>query len=141
MVMRQKNRIGQSLAARCLGAILLALLIPACSPEAQTIAPQDLMAYLEEGKAGRTFNLVDLRPQEDYSTRHLPGAINVPYERLAADRLLFLDGLPVIFYDETKPDLARITKAVGARLPRNVVFLEGGFRAWRAARLPVANGA
>ena len=126
--------------AQHLGAALCIALLFACSPEAQTIAPQDLMEYLEKGKAGRAFNLVDLRSQEAFSTLHVTGAINVPYERLATDRLLFLDGLPVIFYDETKPDLARLTKAVGARLPRNVVFLEGGFSGWRAAHLPVANG-
>lgn len=99
------------------------------------------MAHLEQGKAGRSFNLVDLRPQEDFVRHHVPGAINVPYERLESDRLLFLDGLPVIFYDESRPDLARLTKAAGARLPRNIVFLEGGFSAWRAARFPVTNGA
>jgi len=122
-------------------ATMCALLVFGCSPEAQTIAPEDLMTYIEQGKAGRVFNLVDLRPQEDYVELHVPGAINVPYERLATDRLLFLDGLPVIFYDETRPDLGRLSKAAGARLPRNVVFLEGGFRGWRVARLPVANGA
>jgi rhodanese-related sulfurtransferase len=126
--------------ARRVGAVLCVAVLFACSPEAQTIAPQDLMAYLEKGKAGRTFNLVDLRSQEAFSTLHVPGAINVPYERLATDRLLFLDGLPVIFYDEAKPDLARLTKTVGNRLPQNVVFLEGGFSGWRAAHLPVANG-
>jgi rhodanese-related sulfurtransferase len=126
--------------ARHLGATLCIALLFACSPEAQTIAPQDLMEYLEKGKAGRNFNLVDLRSQEAFATLHVPGAINVPYDRLATDRLLFMDGLPVIFYDETKPDLPRLTKAVGARLPPNVVFLEGGFRAWRDASLPVAKG-
>lgn len=139
--MRQEQQQRVLAAMRHIGVALFIVMLVGCLPEAQAIAPQDLIAYLEEGKAGRTFNLVDLRPQEDYSTLHVPGAINVPYERLATDRLLFLDGLPVIFYDETEPDLARIAKAVGARLPRNVVFLEGGFRAWRAARLPVANGA
>ncbi|MDH3239643.1 MAG: rhodanese-like domain-containing protein [Alphaproteobacteria bacterium] len=138
--MRRKHQERVIAAARHLGAALCVALLVACSPEVQTIAPQDLMAYLEKGKAGRTFNLVDLRSQEAFSTLHVPGAINVPYELLTTDRLLFLDGLPVIFYDETKPDLARLTKAVGARLPRNVVFLEGGFSGWRAARFPVANG-
>lgn len=138
--MRRKHRQRVMVTARRLGTALCVALLFACSPEAQTIAPQDLMAYLEKGKAGRHFNLVDLRPQEDYSKLHVPGAINVPYERLATDRLLFLDGLPVIFYDETKPDLARLTKAVGTRLPRNVVFLEGGFRGWFTARLPVTDG-
>lgn len=121
-------------------AILLVALLFACAPEAQTISPKILGEYLAQGKAGRAFNLVDLRPQEAFTARHLPGAINIPYDRLAADRLLFLDGLPVIFYDETKPDLDRLTRAVGARLPRNVVFLEGGFRGWLTARLPVAQG-
>lgn len=138
--MRQDNQQRFAATAGRLGAALLAALLFACAPEAQTIAPQDLVEYLEKGKVGRTFNLVDLRPQEAFAARHLPGAINVPYERLATDRLLFLDGLPVIFYDETKPDLARLTEAVGARLPRNVVFLGGGFRGWLAARLPVAKG-
>lgn len=139
--MCQNNKQRFAATARRFGAALLAALLFACAPEAQTIAPEDLVDYLENGKVGRTFNLVDLRPQEAFAALHLPGAINVPYERLATDRLLFLDGRPVIFYDETAPDLARLAEAVGARLPRNVVFLEGGFSGWRAARLPVAKGA
>ena len=119
--MRQKDRSFRVVAARCLSVILLALLISGCSPEAQTIAPQDLAEYLQRGKVGKVFNLVDLRSQEAFSNLHLPGAINIPYERLAADRLLFLDGLPVIFYDEAEPDLERLKKAIGARLPRNPV--------------------
>ena len=138
--MRRKHQKRVFSAARHLVAALSVALLVACSPEAQTIAPEDLVEYLEEGKVGRTFNLVDLRPQEAFAALHLPGAINVPYERLGTDRLLFLDGLPVIFYDETRPDLARLTEAVGTRLPRNVVFLEGGFSGWRAAHLPVTNG-
>lgn len=138
--MRQKTQRNLAAAARCLSAALIAALLFACAPDARPIAPEDLADYLEEGKAGRVFNLVDLRSEEDYSGLHLPGAINIPYERLAADRLLFLDGLPVIFYDETEPDLARLKKAVGTRLPRNVVVLEGGFRGWLAARLPVTKG-
>lgn len=138
--MSQNDQKSLTAMPRRFGATLLFALLLACAPEAQTITPQDLAGYLEKGKAGRMFNLVDLRPQGAYSTLHLPDAINVPYDRLATDRLLFLDGLPVIFYDETKPDLDRLTEAMGARLPRNVVYLEGGFRGWRAAALPVETG-
>jgi rhodanese-related sulfurtransferase len=138
--MRQKNQRRLAAGVRCLSAALLAALLSACSPEARTIAPEDLVEYVEKGKVGRIFNLVDLRPEAAYSGLHLPGAINIPYERLATDRLLFLDGLPVIFYDEAEPDMARLKAAVGARLPRNVVVLEGGFRGWLAARLPVTKG-
>jgi rhodanese-related sulfurtransferase len=118
----------------------LAVLLSFCSPAAQNIAPGDLADYLEKGKAGKAFNLVDLRSEDAFTDRHLPGAINIPYDRLAADRLLFLDGLPVIFYDEAEPDMPRLKKAVGARLPRNIVVLEGGFRGWLAASLPVTRG-
>lgn len=138
--MRQNSQSLRAVAARCLSVILLALALPGCSPEARTIAPQDLADYLQKGKVGKVFNLVDLRSQEAFSNQHLPGAINIPYERLAADRLLFLDGLPVIFYDEAEPDLARLRNVVGARLPSHVVVLEGGFRGWVAARLPVTRG-
>lgn len=138
--MRQSDQRCLAVTARCLGAVLLVALLSFCSPAAQTIAPGDLADYLEKGKAGKVFNLVDLRPEQAFSDRHLPGAINIPYERLAADRLLFLDGLPVIFYDETELDIDRLKRAVGTRLPRNVVALEGGFRGWVAARLPVTGG-
>jgi rhodanese-related sulfurtransferase len=138
--MRQNNQRRFAATARCLSAALLAGLLAACSPEVRTIAPADLVEYLEDGKVGRVFNLVDVRSEADFSVHHLPGAINIPYERLAADRLLFLDGLPVIFYDEAEPDIARLKQAVGARLPRNVVVLKGGFRGWVAARLPVMSG-
>lgn len=138
--MSQNDQKSLTAMPRRFGATLLFALLLACAPEAQTISPHDLAEYLKKGKAGRTFNLVDLRPLEAFSILHLPGAINVPYNRLATDRLLFLDGRPVIFYDEAKPDLDRLTREVGARLPQNVVFLEGGFRGWLAARLPVAKG-
>ena len=138
--MSQNDQKSLTAMPRRFGATLLFALLLACAPEVQTITPQDLAGYLEKGKAGRTFNLVDLRAQEAFSILHLPDAINVPYDRLATDRLLFLDGLPVIFYDETRPDLDRLTEAMGARLPRNLVFLEGGFRGWHASALPVAKG-
>jgi rhodanese-related sulfurtransferase len=138
--MRQGNQRRLAVTARCLGAALLVALLSFCSPAAQTIAPGDLADYLEKGKAGKAFNLVDLRSEEAFTDRHLPGAINIPYDRLAADRLLFLDGLPVIFYDEAELDMPRLNKAVGARLPRNIVVLEGGFRGWLAASLPVTRG-
>jgi rhodanese-related sulfurtransferase len=138
--MRQSNQRRLAVTVRYLGTALLVALLSFCSPAAQTIAPGDLADYIEKGKPGKAFNLVDLRSEQAFSDRHLPGAINIPYERLAADRLLFLDGLPVIFYDEAELDIDRLKKAVGTRLPRNVVALEGGFRGWLEARLPVAGG-
>ena len=61
----------------------------------------------------------------------------MPYALLAADPDLFTDGKPVIFYDETATDARRIGKALGPRLPPNVVALAGGMRAWIDAGLPL----
>ena len=126
---------------RSLAAVGLVLVAASCAPEAQAITPEDLAAHLAEGKAGTGFNLVDLRSDVAYAGLHLPGAVSIPYERLSADRLLFLDGRPVIFYDDGEPDVARLSRALGERLPTNVVVLEGGMQAWLTARLPVERGA
>jgi rhodanese-related sulfurtransferase len=120
--------------------LCLATFTAGCGPEQRAVTPEALAGMIEQGKAGATFHLVDLRDEHAFATLRVPGAINVPYERLAADRTLFIDGRPVIFYDDHAPDVKALRKHLGARLPANVVVLDGGFRGWLAARLPVEKG-
>lgn len=120
--------------------ILLAAVVAGCAPGVQEIDPEVLEGYIAEGKAGTVFALVDLRDAESFRRSHLPGARSIPYDALEDDEALFRDGRPVIFYDEGKPDAARIAHALGARLPDHIVVLAGGFVAWRAAGRPIAEG-
>ncbi len=127
--------------SRRLSWLVIAAVTAGCGPDVKTIAAQDLAAHLAAGKAGQVFHLVDLRPAQDFARAHLPGARSVPYALLAADPDLFADGKPVIFYDENAADARRIGKALGPRVPLNVVILAGGIRAWIGTGLPLDEAA
>lgn len=43
----------------------------------QEITTEELLAWLDEE---RDFVLVDVLPSDSYETRHIPGAVNVPFE-------------------------------------------------------------
>ena len=131
------DRRASSPTSRRLRWLLIVAVTAGCGPNVQTIAAEDLAAYLAEGKAGQVFHLIDLRSAEAFAHAHVPGARNVPYAVLANDPYLFEDGKPVIFYDEEQTDARRIGMALGPRLPPNVVVLAGGMRAWADAGLPL----
>jgi len=48
----------------------------------------------------RAFLLIDARPAEEYRQAHIPGAINIPADRMKADaeRLPKVKSTPIIFY-------------------------------------------
>lgn len=102
---------------------------------------ESLLELIKSGRPGVVFHLIDLRTPDAYAGLHVPGAQNVPYALLAEDRSLFVDGRPVVFYDDGPVDLAHLNKSLRRRLPRNVVVLDGGFRGWLAAQLPIEQGA
>ena len=86
--------------------------------------------------------VLDVRPAAEYAAGHIPGAINVPHDQLAA-RLAELPGdVDIVAYCRGRycvfaPDAVRLLRARGfsARL------LAGGLPDWRRAGLPVAAGA
>ena len=82
--------------------------------------------------------VLDVRPEEEYVAGHLPGAINVPVDRLAS----YLAKLPkrreIIAYCRG-PYCLMSFEAVAALRKRGFRArrLENGFPEWRAAGLPV----
>ena len=85
--------------------------------------------------------VLDVRPETEYAAGHIPGAVNVPHDQLAA-RLAELPGSADIVaycrgrYCVFAPDAVRLLRASGfsARL------LDGGLPDWRLAGLPVTAG-
>jgi rhodanese-related sulfurtransferase len=98
----------------------------------------DLLQRLEDGEA---FVLVDALGPISYGAAHLPGAINIPPDRvdaLAERRVPNLD-TPVVVYCanpscESSVEVARRLVELGYR---NVVHYAGGKEDWAAAGFPL----
>ena len=110
----------------------------------QWLAPRDEMqpvpaAELLKRLKKREVTVLDVRPAEEYAAGHIPGAINVPVEKLES----FLSRLPkrkeVVAYCRG-PYCLMSFEAVGKLRKHGLRArrLEHGLPEWRAAGLPVA---
>jgi rhodanese-related sulfurtransferase len=88
-------------------------------------------------RAGDT--VVDVRTPGEYATGHLPGAINVPIDRLAFEVRNLPAGqlLTVCSMGNRSWRAAQLLAAAG----REALSLTGGTKAWAAAGLPLHRGA
>jgi rhodanese-related sulfurtransferase/DNA-binding transcriptional regulator YhcF (GntR family) len=82
--------------------------------------------------------VLDVRPAEEYTAGHLPGAINVPVEHLAKRLRKLPKGREVIAYCRgpyclLSVDAVTLLRSKGLKARR----LENGFPEWKAAGLPV----
>lgn len=86
--------------------------------------------------------VLDVRPVAEYAAGHIPGAVSVPHDQLAA-RLAELPACAGIVaycrgrYCVFAPDAVRLLRARGF----SARPLEGGMPGWRLAGLPVTAGA
>jgi rhodanese-related sulfurtransferase/DNA-binding transcriptional ArsR family regulator len=99
--------------------------------DVEAIGPAELHARMARGEV----ELLDVRPEEEYRTGHVPGARNVPLEALdSAD----FDGRDVVVY--CRGPYCLLADEAAARLRaagRRVARLDGGVPEWAATGLPV----
>jgi len=101
------------------------------------LEPVPAREVLERARKGLV-TVLDVRPEEEYAAGHLPGAINVPVEKLAS----YLSKLPrrreIIAYCRG-PYCLMSFEAVEKLRKRGLKArrLEDGFPEWKAAGLPV----
>lgn len=91
---------------------------------ANTLSPSQARATVQAGA-----RLVDIRSADEHARERIPGAINVPLDRIAS---LPCDGTPVVFHCRsgmrTQAAAADLARAAG---DAPVFILEGGLDAWR----------
>ncbi len=104
-------------------------------PELAPLSPQQVKDFLEQ----ETF-LLDVRPNPDFATEHIPGSINIALSGQFASwagSILGAHARPVLIadtpeqYEEARLRLAR----VGIENPHG--YLEGGIAAWKQAGFPL----
>jgi len=104
------------------------------SPRAPSISPAELHAQREGGVAPV---VIDVRTPEEYGSGHVPGAINIPFDQVAA-RISEVDAPHgVALYCMVGPRARKGEAALLAAGQANVLHLEGGLAAWKAAGFPI----
>ena len=99
-------------------------------PPVLTIDPATVRMLLERGGVAP----IDLRPESDFQTGHLPGAHSWPLATVETR----LEALPrsgvIILYGEGAIErVLRVYHLIRPRAPGDVYVLEGGLEGWRRA--------
>lgn len=107
---------------------------PPTPNEAPNITPSELSERRASGDAPM---VIDVRTAEEFATGHIPGALNIPFDRVA-ERISEVDAPNgVALYCMMGP---RARKGEAALLDSgyvSVLHIDGGLAAWKAAGLPV----
>lgn len=102
--------------------------------EAPGIAPSELS---ERRASGTAPVVIDVRTPEEYAAGHIPGAVNIPFDRIA-ERITEIDAPHgVALYCMVGPRARKGEAALLGSGYTSVFHLEGGLAAWQAAGLPV----
>jgi rhodanese-related sulfurtransferase len=113
----------------------LLLQAPARAEEvAANISPADLNARVQEGKAPL---IVDVRTPEEFRSGHIPGAINIPHDKIAEHVGELRSEHGVALYCMVGPRARLGEQALRKAGLEEVLHIEGGLSAWQASGLPV----
>jgi rhodanese-related sulfurtransferase len=116
-----------------LGAIALAL--DAGANAAEELSNRDAFALVETGNSPL---FVDVRTRQEYTSGHVPGAVNIPRDQLAG-RLSELESARdrLVVYCERGPRAAAAKATLEGAGFTGVRRLSGDMSGWRAAGLPI----
>ena len=119
-------------------AAVLALLLFQVSVHAEEVAasisPAELSARVRDGAAPL---IVDVRTPEEFRSGHIPGAINIPHDRIADHAAERVSAQGVALYCMLGPR-ARLGEQVLRKAGlEGILHIEGGLSAWQASGFPV----
>jgi rhodanese-related sulfurtransferase len=117
--------------------LAVSLVVSGCSeanePGVTEISQQELMSSPPAGAL-----ILDVRTQAEFSSGHVPGAVNIPHDELAL-RLSDLDSetdRPVIVYCRSGKRAGLASTVLLEAGYTNVLHLDGDMNGWKASGLP-----
>ena len=125
-------------------AIALAIVTaPAMANEAAVKAMEEYLDFVDYGGATifpeqipkadwPKFHVIDARDQEQYAREHIPGAVNIEWRQVLAERASIPRNKPVLIYCNTGSLSAQAGFALRIAGYDNVRILQGGFAEWQA---------
>jgi thiosulfate/3-mercaptopyruvate sulfurtransferase len=133
--------------------------------EARKIAPLVTTSWLAKNADEPGLIIVDIRPEEEYSQGHIPGAVNAPFASWAVTRGQLIVELPdpdelfgvigaagidtdsrVVIVNKTdslnnRADAARVACTLFYAGVKNAAVLDGGHNKWRQEARPISQEA
>lgn len=97
------------------------------------LTPETVQERVRQGHA----LLIDIREDDEFARRHIPGALSRPLSRFDAIALPEMAGTDVIFTCRTGMRTATNSERLAAPVGGNAYVLEGGLDNWVRAGLPV----
>ena len=82
-------------------------------------------------KQGTDLAIIDVREEEDYRKGHVPGAVNLPYDRWNTCEGLRKDALNVLYCYSPVCHLAAMAAVEFAGKGFSVMEMDGGFEVWK----------
>lgn len=94
--------------------------------------PQDLAQAFARNEVA----IIDVRTPQEYSFEHIHGALLAPLATFAPQNLPSQQGKQVVFHCGSGVRSRKVAEACLSAGITPVAHLEGGFGAWKAAKLP-----
>ena len=126
---------------RRLAAAFLLTLIPALAlgDDFQTPAITAAQVYAREGTPDAPL-IVDVRPNGEYKSGHVAGAVNIPYTKIDKHLDELSQAKGVVLYCTLGHRTKEAEQTLLDHDMANVFHLEGGLSAWRQAGYPIHTG-
>lgn len=97
-------------------------------------------AQLARLQQTQTVHLIDVRSPVEFGALHAQGATNIPLDHLQPESLAYCNGDPVYLICKSGIRARRGMDKLAESGFDNMVLVEGGTDAWKAAGLPIEKG-
>jgi len=101
------------------------------------LAPLSQDAYLALAKSGEQAFVLDVRAPEEFVTGHVPGAVNIPYDQVAARLAEVPKDKDVVLYCRSGRRAGMAAEVLAANGYTRLKHLEGDMAAWIEKGRPV----